>query len=64
MFAKKDKELETLIHRVRIYSDDITMEFGIEKYAVLIMKSWKRQMTKGIELPNQEKIWTPGVKGI
>ena len=31
LFAKYDKELETLIHTIRIYSQDIGMEFGIEK---------------------------------
>ena len=30
-------------------SEDIGMEFGIEKYAILIMKSGKRQMIEGIE---------------
>ena len=29
LFAKNEKELETLIHAVRIYSQDIGMEFGI-----------------------------------
>ena len=58
LFAKKEKELETLIHTVRIYSQDIGIEFGIEKYALLIMKSGKRHLTDGIELPNQDKIRT------
>ena len=31
------------------------MEFGVEKCDTLIMKSGKRQMTKRITLPNQEK---------
>ena len=31
LFAKKETELKTLIQAVRIYSDDIGMEFGIEK---------------------------------
>ena len=31
LFAKNEKELETLIHTVRIYSRDMEMEFGIEK---------------------------------
>ena len=35
------------------------MEFGIEKCATLVMKSGKRHMTDGMELPNQEKIRTP-----
>ena len=32
------------------------MEFGIEKGVMLMMRSWKRQMTEGIELPIKEKI--------
>ena len=44
LFAKDEKELETLIHAVRIYSQDIGMEFGIEKCAMLVMKSGKRQL--------------------
>ena len=57
-FQKDEKELETLIHAVRIYSQDIGMEFGIEKCAVLVMKSGKR--TDGMELPNHNKIRTLG----
>ena len=34
------------------------MEFGMEKCAMLVMKSGKRQITDGIELPNQDKIRT------
>ena len=58
LFSKNEKELETLIHAVRIYSQDIGMEFGIEKCAMLVMKSGKRHITDGIELPNQDKIRT------
>ena len=60
VLTKNEKELETLIQAVRIYIQDIGIEFGIEKYAILIMKSGKRQIMEGIELPNQEKnqnIW-------
>ena len=45
LFAKNEKELETLTHTVRIYSRDIGMEFGIEKCEMLVMKSGKRQLT-------------------
>ena len=31
------------------------MEFSMEKYALLIMKSGKQQMTARIEIPNQKK---------
>ena len=40
------------------------MEFGIEKCAMCIIGSEKRQMTEEIELPNQEKIRTLGEKEI
>ena len=62
LFAKNEKELETLIHGVRIYSQDIGMEFGIEKCAMLVMKSGKRHLTDGMDLPNQDKIRTLGEK--
>ena len=60
LFAKNEKELETLIHTVRIYSQEIGMEFGIEKCVMQVMKSGKRRMTDGMELPNQGKIRTHG----
>ena len=42
----------------RINSQDIGMEFGIEKCALLVMKSGRRYLTDGIELPNRDKIRT------
>ena len=62
LFAKNQKELETLIHAVRIYSHDIKMEFGKEKCAMLVMKSGKRHPTYRMELPNQDKIRMLGEK--
>ena len=49
LFAKKGKELEALIYTVRIYSQDIRMEFGIEKCTKLVIKSGKRHLTYGIQ---------------
>ena len=60
LLAKNEKELVTLIHAVRIYSQDIGMEFGIKKCAMLVRKSGKRHMTDGMELQNQNKIRTLG----
>ena len=42
LFAKNERELETLIQKIRTYIKDIGMEFGIDK----------RHMTEGIELSN------------
>ena len=61
LFAKNEKELETQIQAVKVYSQGLGMEFGIEKCTMLIMRSRKQQM-EGLELPNQEKIRTPGEK--
>ena len=58
LFAKNEKELETLIHTIRIHSQDIGMEFGIEKCPLLVMKSGKRHLTARKELTNQDKIRT------
>ena len=54
--------METLIHAVQIYSKDTGMKFSIEKSAILLIKSWKQLMAKGMELQNQEKIRTLGAK--
>ena len=61
IFAKNDKiNLENLIHAVRVYIQDIGMEFGIEKRAMLVMKSSRRHLTDGIKISNQDKIRTLG----
>ena len=36
------------------------MEFVIEEFIMLIAISWKRHITDGMELPNQEKFRTLG----
>ena len=59
LIAKNEKGLETLIHAVRVYRN-IGMEFGIEKCPMAAMKSGKRHLTDGMELPNQDKIKTLG----
>ena len=62
LFAKNEKELETLIQTVRIYSQYIGMEFGIEKRTMLVVKSNKPHMLEGVEQPNEYKIRTLGKK--
>ena len=53
LFAQNERELKLT---VRIYSQDIGMEFAKEKCAMLVMKSGKQHKTEGIKLPNQEKL--------
>ena len=58
LFAKNENKVETLIHAVRMYSQDIGVEFDIEKCAMFVMKYGKRHLTEKMELPNQDKIRT------
>ena len=62
VFAKNEKELVTLIQTTRICRQGTGMEFGKEKCALLIMKSWKGKTAEAIELLNQEIIKTLGKK--
>ena len=62
LFVKYEKELETIIKTLRIYSQDIWIEFGINKWAMLVMKSGKRHITEGVELRNQVDIKLLGDK--
>ena len=54
----KKKQLEILIYTVRICSQDIGMDFVIERCAMLVKKSGKRHLTDKMELPNKDKIKT------
>ena len=56
LFGKNEKLLATLIQTVRIDSQDIGMEFGIEKCAMLILRGRKRQIIDAIQLTNKKKI--------
>ena len=41
LLAENEKELETIIHAVRIYSQSIGMEFGIEKMCHASKEKWQ-----------------------
>ena len=60
LFAKKLKRLEPQMQTIWIYSQDIEMEFDIGKCAMLIAKSWKRQIKEDIERQIKKKIRTLG----
>ena len=48
--------LDSLVQTVHVFSEDIGMEFGIEKYAMLVMEKGKIVKSVGIELPNGKVI--------
>ena len=53
LYASNEKSLESLIQTVRVFSNDIWMEFGVKKCAVLTMKKGKVANSDGIMLPNK-----------
>ena len=55
-YGKKKSELDQLVQIVRILSQDIGMEFGISKCALLVMKRGKFCQRDGIGLPISQQI--------
>ena len=53
---RNEKELDSLVQAVRIFSKDIGMEFGIEKCAMLVIEKGKIVKSVGIELPDGKVI--------
>ena len=56
VFGKNEKELDVLLNTVRVFSEDIRMEFGINKCGVLVMKRGRLSRTVGIEMPSGDMI--------
>ena len=54
--SQSEKRLDSLVQTVRVFSEDIGMEFGIEKCAMLVVKKGKIVKSVGIELPDGKVI--------
>ena len=52
MYCKSAPELESLLNTVRIFSNDFSMEFGLDKCATLTIKRGSVVQAEGINLPN------------
>ena len=52
LFAKNVDQIEILVNAVRIFSEDIKMEFGLSKCGVLIMKRGKVVESDGLRMPD------------
>ena len=48
--------MDSLVQTVRVFSEDIEMEFGIEKCAMLLMEKGKTVKSVGVELPDGKVI--------
>ena len=56
LYSRNEKELDSLVQTIRIFSKDIGMEFGIEKCAVLVIEQGKIVNSVGIELQDGKVI--------
>ena len=56
LHSRTGKGLDSLVLTVRVFSEDIGMEFGIEKCAMLAMEKGKVAKSVGIELPDGKVI--------
>ena len=52
LYNRSEKGLDSLVQTVRVFSEDIGMEFGIEKCAMLVMEKGKIVKSVGMELPD------------
>ena len=52
LFAKNEDQIDNLVNKVRIFSEDIKMEFGLPKCGMLIMKRGKVVKSEGISMPD------------
>lgn len=50
LYGSNEKEINSLVHTVRVFSSDIGIDFGIEKCAVVVMKRGKLDKSEGIRL--------------
>ena len=51
LYSRSEKGLDSLVQTVHVFSEDIGMEFDIEKCAMLVMEKGKIEKSVGIELP-------------
>ena len=60
LYGKSEKQVDTLLNTVRVFSQDIGMQFGINKCAILVLKRGKVVRCEGIEIPNNQVIKSLG----
>ena len=51
LYSQSEEGLDSLVQTVCAFSEDIGMEFGIDKYVMLVMEKRKIVKSVGVELP-------------
>ena len=52
LYSRSEKGLDSLVQTIRVFSEDIGMECGIEKCAMLVMEKGQIVRSVGIDLPD------------
>ena len=52
LYSRNEKELDSLVQTIRVFSEDTGMEFGIEKCDMLVIEKGKIVKSVGIEFPD------------
>ena len=55
-YSRNEKEFDLLVQKIRIFSKDKGMEFGIERSAMLVIEKGKIVKSVGIKLPDGKVI--------
>ena len=56
LYGNDERQIDSLIHTVRVFSVDIRMEFGLKKCAVVVMKRDKVVKNDGVDLPDGSRM--------
>ena len=56
LYSQSEKGLDSLVHTARVFSEDVGMEFRIEKCTMLVIEKGKIVKSVGIKLPNGKVI--------
>ena len=56
LYSRSEKGLDSLVQTVRVFIEDIGMEFGMERCAMLVMEKGKIVKSVRIELPDGKVI--------
>ena len=56
IYACSDKEMESFVNTIRIFSEDISMEFGFGKYDKVSINKGKLVATENLKLPSGKEI--------
>ena len=62
LYGKTKSDIESLISTVRLFGDDISMRFGLQKCASIVLKRGKRVEDEGIQLVDDKVIEDVGIE--